>query len=89
MKTAAQPLSRRLARGLLLTASRPMSIVLAIGLVTTSAMAAGPPYQVIYDFQGGQDGYSPLAALSADNQGHLYGTTAYGGTSGACPGQTA
>jgi hypothetical protein len=37
----------------------------------------------IYTFQGGADGQSPEAALIADSQGNLYGTTAYGG-GGAC-----
>jgi hypothetical protein len=38
---------------------------------------------VLYSFQGGQDGFYPLAGLIADKEGALYGTTLYGG-SGHC-----
>ncbi len=39
--------------------------------------------RVLYAFQGGQDGASPLAALVIGNNGTLYGTTFFGGT-GTC-----
>jgi uncharacterized repeat protein (TIGR03803 family) len=42
---------------------------------------------VIYRFQGGYDGYSPLNGLTAGKKGVLYGLTAWGGdgnTSGGC-----
>jgi hypothetical protein len=37
---------------------------------------------VLYSFTGGADGSFPVAGLVFDNAGDLYGTTAYGGTSG-------
>jgi hypothetical protein len=38
---------------------------------------------VLYRFAGGADGASPMAKLTADGTGALYGTTVYGGT-GEC-----
>jgi uncharacterized repeat protein (TIGR03803 family) len=38
---------------------------------------------VLYSFTGGSDGGGPYAGLIADSSGNLYGTTQYGGTSGA------
>lgn len=37
---------------------------------------------ILYTFTGGADGGEPLAGLVMDNQGHLYGTTAIGGSFG-------
>ena len=37
--------------------------------------------QVLYKFTGAANGFGPSAGLSADAQGNLYGTTAFGGTS--------
>jgi uncharacterized repeat protein (TIGR03803 family) len=37
---------------------------------------------VLYSFTGGADGSIPVAGLVFDSAGHLYGVTAYGGTSG-------
>src|SRR5579872_2855089 len=36
-------------------------------------------YNVIYTFQGGDDGYFPASTLVLDSSGNLYGTTANGG----------
>jgi len=59
-------------------------------LTTTAiALASGSQYTVIYQFQGGQDGYYPAATMIADKAGNLYGTTVYGGSSGSCEGQNA
>jgi uncharacterized repeat protein (TIGR03803 family) len=38
--------------------------------------------EVIYRFTGGVDGATPSASLILDEQGYLYGTTAYGGNFG-------
>jgi len=42
-------------------------------------------YSVIHNFAGGQDGATPMAGLTIDRAGNLYGTAAYGGNvGGAC-----
>jgi uncharacterized repeat protein (TIGR03803 family) len=41
---------------------------------------------VIYAFPGGVGGAFPSGTLAFDDQGHLYGGTAWGGTGAACPG---
>lgn len=41
---------------------------------------------VLYSFTGGADGAVPLAGLTLDASGSLYGTTVYGGIAGGCPG---
>jgi len=40
-------------------------------------------YGVLYNFTGGADGGTPYAGLIRDSAGNLYGTTYYGGKSGA------
>ena len=42
---------------------------------------AGKKESVLYRFTGGTDGGQPVAALIADRNGNLYGTTKLGGTS--------
>jgi len=37
---------------------------------------------VLYQFQGGTDGYTPLGPVAIDVSGNIYGTTAYGGEFG-------
>jgi uncharacterized repeat protein (TIGR03803 family) len=39
---------------------------------------------VLYEFQGGADGWSPSGNLLFDAAGNIYGTTLYGGTGTAC-----
>jgi len=41
---------------------------------------------VLHSFTGGKDGSSPYAGLIRHAAGNLYGTTAFGGGSSACPG---
>ncbi len=36
-------------------------------------------YQILYNFQGGNDGYVPSGNLVFDNQGNIYGATQFGG----------
>jgi len=44
----------------------------------------GWSYKILHNFSNtGEDGYSPLGALTLDASGNLYGTTVYGGT-GLC-----
>jgi uncharacterized repeat protein (TIGR03803 family) len=39
-------------------------------------------YTLLYDFTGGSDGGGPSPSVVFDNNGHLYGTAAYGGANG-------
>ena len=47
---------------------------------------AGRPWTktVLYNFQGGSEGFNPTGSLIADKAGNLYGVTYYGGPA-ACP----
>ena len=56
-----------------------MAIALAALSLAGSALAA-PVETVLYSFLGGSDGSGPQAALIADKEGALYGTTAGGGS---------
>jgi uncharacterized repeat protein (TIGR03803 family) len=40
--------------------------------------------EVIYSFAGGSGGYQPNAAVIADENGNLYGTTSFGGDTASC-----
>lgn len=53
-----------------------IAIALTVGL-TQSAQAQ--TFNVIYNFAGGQDGSQPVAGLTTDEAGNLYGTTTQGG----------
>ncbi len=48
--------------------------------------ATAQTYAVLYNFTGGADGSGPNGGLVLDPAGHLYGTTAYGGTVNGCGG---
>jgi uncharacterized repeat protein (TIGR03803 family) len=63
-------------------AAAAIAIVCALTAISTSAIAAGPKEQILYEFHG-TDGSYPDAAMIVDKAGNLYGTTATGG-SGAC-----
>jgi uncharacterized repeat protein (TIGR03803 family) len=43
---------------------------------------SGKRETVLYSFTGGADGGQPVAALTADKAGNLYGTAKVGGASG-------
>jgi len=58
------------------------SLVLLVLFVTVSAQTQ--TYEVIHNFTGGADGEMPLAGLSIDAAGNLYGTTHSGATSPNC-----
>jgi uncharacterized repeat protein (TIGR03803 family) len=49
---------------------------------TVFRIAPGGSETILHSFTGGQDGYSPEAALIIDDSGSLYGTTTVGGLSG-------
>jgi uncharacterized repeat protein (TIGR03803 family) len=59
---------------------------LLCGLLTLPlARASDVRGRVLYRFQGGSDGATPLASMIADKAGNLYGTTNLGGGGSSCP----
>jgi uncharacterized repeat protein (TIGR03803 family) len=52
------------------------------GYGTLYEINASGAYQVLYNFQGGNDGFYPLAPPVLDKKGNLYGTTENGGSGG-------
>src|SRR5271154_1894403 len=64
-----------------------IGVSMVLLLFAASAPGAGPKEKTLYQFQGGGDGWYPLAPMISDKNGNLYGTTAQGGTSGECEGQ--
>jgi uncharacterized repeat protein (TIGR03803 family) len=53
-----------------------------VGLIPASGALAAPVMTVLHSFEGSKAGAFPFAGLVADDQGALYGTTAYGGNGG-------
>ena len=51
---------------------------------TVFEVTPGGVHSVLHNFAGGTDGFYPLAGVIVDEQGNLYGTTAYGGTGNLC-----
>jgi uncharacterized repeat protein (TIGR03803 family) len=49
-------------------------------------IAADGTEKTLYAFNGGNDGWSPVAGLIEDKSGNLYGTTEAGGSTTACSG---
>ena len=60
-----------------------MSVVVLSGQELKHVPPASPSYTVLHSFTGGPDGADPYAGLIRDGAGNLYGTTAFGGASGA------
>lgn len=58
------------------------TIILFALLVAFIPAARAQTYRVIHDFTGGADGLRPLATLTLDRAGNLYGTSAGGGSGG-------
>ena len=56
----------------------------AIALLCAAPAIAAPAqtFSVIHNFAGGADGATPLAGLTMDQAGNLYGTANYGGNVG-------
>src|SRR5262249_59557922 len=54
----------------------------SVGFGTVFEISASGSYQILYSFAGGSDGSVPLASLTLDSQGNLYGTTDQGGSNG-------
>src|ERR1700730_16968675 len=63
------------------TAQVALALTLVLGLVLSQSSPA-QTYSVLHSFTGGADGGNPWAPLIQDAAGSLYGTTAFGGTSG-------
>ena len=64
-----------------------VALLTVLGLVLLTQAAQAQTFHVIHNFTGGADGGSPLAGLTMDTAGNVYGTTWGGGYSGgACIG---
>jgi len=61
-----------------------LTILLVLAVFATPS-AQTQTFKVIHSFTGGQDGEAPLAGLTIDQAGNLYGTTFAGGL-GSCTG---
>ena len=86
MECPGQPRSWGLAIGLpnaLVALALPILLAVATGLVQP---AQAQTFSVIHNFSGGQDGAAPMAGLTVDQGGNLYGSAARGGNVGACGG---
>jgi uncharacterized repeat protein (TIGR03803 family) len=60
-----------------------LSIVLALTMVLLpSHSAEAQTYSVVYNFTGSSDGANPVAGVTVDRSGSLYGTTSAGGRKG-------
>ena len=60
-------------------------MTLATMFMLTVGSTQAQTYSVIHNFAGGQDGATPMAGLTFDRAGNLYGAAAFGGNvGGAC-----
>jgi uncharacterized repeat protein (TIGR03803 family) len=64
-------------------ATLPIGIFVAILMLTGSISASEWSAIVLHAFRGTSDGLAPYGRVIADAAGNLYGTTAFGGASGA------
>ncbi|MGB8830959.1 MAG: choice-of-anchor tandem repeat GloVer-containing protein, partial [Candidatus Sulfotelmatobacter sp.] len=62
--------------------STSFSFAFSICLLATSALAASPQETVLHNFGSSTDGWLPLAPLTMDATGNIYGTTSSAGASG-------
>jgi uncharacterized repeat protein (TIGR03803 family) len=60
-----------------------LAAVLVVGAFATQPARAANKENVLYRFKGGTDGRYPYGGLVRDAKGNLYGTTYFGGASGA------
>jgi uncharacterized repeat protein (TIGR03803 family) len=61
------------------SSSPPLAILIAVLMLAGNSLAKA----VLHTFRGGGDGIAPYGRLISDAEGNLYGTTAFGGASGA------
>ena len=54
-------------------------LVISALTISSISMSYAQSFTVIHNFTGGPDGGTPLAGLTIDRAGNLYGTTVYGG----------
>jgi hypothetical protein len=57
-----------------------LATLIGAGMLLVPVLAAAQTYSVIHNFSGGSDGANPMAGLTADAAGNLYGTTFDGGS---------
>jgi uncharacterized repeat protein (TIGR03803 family) len=55
------------------------SLAILAAILTIAPTAQAQTFTILHNFTGGTDGSEPLAGLSLDRAGNLYGTAAYGG----------
>jgi uncharacterized repeat protein (TIGR03803 family) len=60
----------------------PLAILITILMLAGTSLAQ-QDLEVLHRFRGGSDGSAAYARVISDKAGNLYGTTAFGGTSGA------
>jgi uncharacterized repeat protein (TIGR03803 family) len=61
------------------SSSPPLAILIAVLMLAGNSLAKA----VLHTFRGGGDGIAPYGRLISDAESNLYGTTAFGGASGA------
>jgi uncharacterized repeat protein (TIGR03803 family) len=54
-------------------------LAILLPLTMFTAVSDAQAFQTLYMFNGGTDGSTPMAGLTLDGKGNLYGTTEYGG----------
>ncbi len=72
-------------RTFLKAGASPLVVAVAVALTTgtsSSAVASGNAFKVLYSFAGNGDAAYPYAGLITDKAGNLYGTTIQGGANG-------
>ncbi len=60
------------------------AFIVALPLTFAATRSQAQTLTVLHSFTGGADGSNPMAGLTGDSAGNLYGTTTYGGGGGNC-----
>jgi uncharacterized repeat protein (TIGR03803 family) len=61
----------------------PVAILISVLMLASAALAFEPKETVLHQLGTGTDGKAAYGRVISDAEGNLYGTTAFGGTSGA------
>jgi uncharacterized repeat protein (TIGR03803 family) len=64
-----------------LVRSLRLKVFVALSTITLTSVAGAQSFQVIYSFTGGSSAAHPIAGVTLDQHGNLFGTTAWGGGS--------